>query len=47
MDADGQHHPERVPRTSQKLDSGYDMIVGARDSGSHASSGRLFRKWGV
>jgi len=42
MDADGQHHPEEFREFIQKLDSGYDMVIGARDSGSHASIGRLF-----
>ncbi|MEX2259468.1 MAG: glycosyltransferase [Woeseia sp.] len=42
MDADGQHHPEEFPELIAKLESGYDMIVGTRDSGSHANIGRLF-----
>lgn len=40
MDADGQHHPEDIPRLLTKLEEGYDMVVGARTSGSQASTGR-------
>ncbi len=36
MDADGQHKPEDIPRLLAKLDSGYDMVVGARDRSSQA-----------
>jgi len=42
MDADGQHKPEDISRLLKKLDEGYDMVVGARDSQSHASIKRLF-----
>jgi glycosyltransferase involved in cell wall biosynthesis len=42
MDGDGQHDPRDIKRLLEKLDQGYDMAVGARDSGSHASVGRLF-----
>ena len=42
MDGDGQHDPREIGRLLEKLDQGYDMAVGARDSGSHASIGRLF-----
>lgn len=41
MDADGQHDPADIPRLLKKFDEGYDMVVGARDAASHASSGRL------
>ena len=37
MDADGQHRPEDIPRLLEKIDQGYDMVVGARDKGSQAS----------
>lgn len=40
MDGDGQHAPEDVSRLIAMLDEGYDMVVGARDSGSQASVGR-------
>jgi glycosyltransferase involved in cell wall biosynthesis len=42
MDADGQHDPAEVASLMEKLEEGYDMVVGARNSGSHASVGRLF-----
>lgn len=40
MDADGQHDPADIPRLLEKLDEGYDMVVGARQRGSQASVGR-------
>lgn len=40
MDADGQHQPEDVPRLLEKFAEGYDMVVGARQSGSHAGAHR-------
>lgn len=40
MDADGQHNPEDIPRLLDKLNQGYDMVVGARQKGSQASVGR-------
>lgn len=40
MDADGQHNPNDVGRLLDKLEQGYDMVVGARQSGSQASVGR-------
>ena len=42
MDGDGQHDPNELGPLFEKLDDGYHMVVGARDSGSHASVGRLF-----
>lgn len=42
MDGDGQHDPRELGGLLEKLDQGYEMAVGARDSGSHASVGRLF-----
>ncbi len=42
MDGDGQHDPRDLKRLLARLDEGYKMVVGARDSGSHASVGRLF-----
>ncbi len=41
MDADGQHKPEDIQRLLDKLDEGYDMVVGARNTESQASIGRL------
>lgn len=40
MDADGQHDPADVAKLLASLDHGYDMVVGARRSGSQASWGR-------
>ncbi|GAB3371844.1 glycosyltransferase family 2 protein [Spongiibacter taiwanensis] len=40
MDGDGQHKPEDIPMLLEKLDEGYDLVVGARLSGSQASLGR-------
>ncbi len=40
MDGDGQHDPADIPRLMAKLEEGYDMVVGARDSSSQASFGR-------
>lgn len=42
MDGDGQHDPRMFEPLLRQLDEGYDMAVGARDSGSHANIGRLF-----
>lgn len=42
MDADGQHHAEDIQRLLEKLDENYDMVVGARDSGSQTSIGRSY-----
>lgn len=40
MDADSQHCPEDIPRLLEKLESGYDMVVGARDGAGQASRHR-------
>ena len=40
MDADGQHAPVDIARLLTKLDEGYEMVVGARQADTHASSGR-------
>lgn len=42
MDADGQHDPADISRLMSKLGEGYDMVVGGRIRGSHASTGRRF-----
>ncbi len=42
MDGDGQHDPRMFEPLLRQIDEGYDMAVGARDSGSHANIGRLF-----
>lgn len=36
MDADGQHKPEDITELLNKFNEGYDMVVGARQSGSQA-----------
>jgi len=41
LDADGQHNPDDAGRLLAELTNGYDMAVGARSTGSHASMGRL------
>jgi len=41
MDGDGQHQPADIPRLLAALAEGADMVVGARDSESQASGGRL------
>jgi glycosyltransferase involved in cell wall biosynthesis len=40
MDADGQHDPKDIPRLLEKIEHGYDLVVGARHKGSQASLGR-------
>ena len=42
MDGDGQHDAGEFGPLLARLDEGYDMIIGARDSGSHANVGRLY-----
>jgi len=37
MDADGQHDPEDIQRLLDKINEGYDMVVGARQIDTHAS----------
>lgn len=41
MDGDGQHKAEDIKSLIRMIDQGYDMAIGARDSGSHADFGRL------
>lgn len=40
MDGDGQHDPADVKRLLDRLDQGFDMVVGARDWESQAGVGR-------
>lgn len=42
MDADGQHDPNNIPQFIEKIEQGYDLVVGARQKGSQASLGRGF-----
>ena len=41
MDADGQHKPEYISKLIEKYRQGYAMVVGARDTASQSSLGRL------
>ena len=41
LDGDGQHKPDDIPRLLDKLGEGYDMVIGARSSSSHANTARL------
>ena len=40
MDADGQHDPVDITRLLERLNQGYDMVVGARQFESHAGKHR-------
>ena len=40
MDADGQHDPALIGRLLERLEQGYDMVVGARDGSGQANAGR-------
>ena len=42
MDGDGQHDAAEFDALLAKLDEGFEMAIGARDSGSHANKGRLY-----
>jgi glycosyltransferase involved in cell wall biosynthesis len=42
MDGDGQHDANEYAALLTRLDEGYDMVIGARNSGSHANVGRLY-----
>ena len=42
MDGDGQHDARELEPLIRRLDEGYEMAIGARDTGSHANVGRLF-----
>jgi glycosyltransferase involved in cell wall biosynthesis len=41
MDADGQHNVHEIPKLITEIKNGYDMVVGARDNASQASTARL------
>lgn len=49
MDADGQHSPVHIDRLLEKLNEGYDMVVGARDrsgqANRHRSLANKFYNW--
>ncbi len=40
MDADGQHDPADIPRLMERYRQGFDMVVGARRTGSQANLAR-------
>ncbi len=40
LDADGQHDPDDIPILLEKLEQGYDMVVGARAPDTHAGWAR-------
>jgi glycosyltransferase involved in cell wall biosynthesis len=42
MDGDGQHDARELRKLLARLDDGYEMVVGARNAGSHANIGRFF-----
>lgn len=42
MDGDGQHDAGELHELLSRLDGGFDMAIGARNSDSHANVGRLF-----
>jgi glycosyltransferase involved in cell wall biosynthesis len=42
MDGDGQHDAAEFDALLAKLDHGFDMAIGARESESHANIGRLY-----
>ena len=42
MDGDGQHDARELVPLIKRLDEGFEMVIGARDTGSHANVGRLF-----
>ena len=45
MDADGQHAPADVPALLAQIEAGFDLVVGARTAGMHASGFRLAANW--
>lgn len=42
MDGDGQHKPEDIPRLLEKMEEGFDLVIGARDKDSQADNYRAF-----
>jgi len=40
MDADGQHDPTLIPQLLDRLEQGFDMVVGARDAAGQANVSR-------
>lgn len=46
MDSDGQHDPNDISRLMEGFDRGFDMVVGARDTSTHASAYRRYANFG-
>lgn len=42
MDADGQHQPQDIAKLMQKIDEGFDLVVGTRSASAHANIARRF-----
>ncbi|GBE07242.1 MAG TPA: glycosyltransferase family 2 protein [Gammaproteobacteria bacterium] len=42
MDADGQHSVDDIPHLLNKMEQGYDMVVGARQVSTHSSTIKRF-----
>ncbi|MDO9451540.1 MAG: glycosyltransferase family 2 protein [Stagnimonas sp.] len=40
MDADGQHQPEDIAKLLQKIEEGFDLVVGTRSASAHANIAR-------
>ena len=45
LDGDGQHDPADMPRLLERIDAGYDLVVGARGAESQANAWRLAANW--
>lgn len=43
MDADGQHDPKKIPEFLEKIDQGYDLVVGSR----YSLGGSIPSDWGL
>jgi len=43
MDADGQHDPSYLPKFMEKIDEGYDYVIGAR----YIKGGSIPKEWGI
>lgn len=43
IDADGQHNPHKIPEFLEKIDEGYDMVIGTR----YSAGGGIPENWGL
>jgi dolichol-phosphate mannosyltransferase len=43
MDADGQHNPKKIGEFLEKIDEGYDMVIGTR----YSAGGGIPKNWGL